>query len=75
MSAEEYIGLDEQVAAEKLLTDKVIVSMVRPNTRDSDDRSNDSLNLLPHCMSQERKLLLGWKKVLLYMEQRGLIRE
>ena len=73
MSVEEYIDVDEQVATEELLTDKDIVSMVRPNTRDSDDSSDEEPEPVQRVNGKEA--ITGMEKSLLYMEQGGFTTE
>ena len=70
---EEYVDVDEQVATEELLTDKDIVSMVRPNTRDSDDSSDEEPEPV-HCVNG-KEANPGMEKGLLYMEQGGFTTE
>ena len=72
MSVEEYIDVDEQVATEELLTDKDIVFMVRSNTRDSDDSSDEPE---PVHLVNGKEAITGMEKGLLYMEQGGFTTE
>ena len=73
MRVEEYVDVDEQVATEALLTDKDIVSMVSPNTRDSDDSSDEEPEPVHRVNGKEA--ITGMEKGLLYMEQGGFTTE